>query len=263
MVNQAWPWIVGRLLGASSWRQAGFWFTLQTLPRRLNHRTVLASSLAVGLSLVVVTVGSNIVTIQADSETVPVTILAAQSLLLACVLTGFRHTTQVPSDLRASRTFSLAWIGNARAYVSGVKCAAFIALVLPLLTALFIWHAALLGLRLATLHFCTGVVFSMLLIEVLFLRYRRVPFVSAYVPSVELKSRVVLYVVTMLVVSYVLASIERFALTAAFRYILLVGVAMAIGGALAAFDRAWRSVAVELDLDEEPPLPTQRLGLSS
>jgi hypothetical protein len=258
--NQAWQWIVGRLLGTSSWRQAGFWFTLQTLPRRLNHRAVLASSLAVGLSLVVVTVRERIVMVP-DIGTLPVTILAAQSLLLASVLTGFRQAAQVPSDLRASRTFSLAWTGDVRAYLSGVKCAAFIGLVLPLLTALSIWHVALLGLRIAALHFCTGVAFSILLIELLFLPYHRVPFVSGYVPSVELKSHGVLYVVTMLCVSFALALIERFALTALFRYIVLIGVAVAISAALVACDRAWRSFPLELDLEEEPPLPTQRLGL--
>jgi hypothetical protein len=261
--NRAGPWIVGRLLGTSSVRQAGFWFTLQTMPRRLNHRAALASSLAVGLSVVLVTVREGLVRIPPDTATMPVSILAAQSLLLAAVLTGFRHTTQVPSDLHASRTFSLAWTGDLRAYLSGVKCAAFIALVLPLLTALFVWHAALLGLRLAMLHFGTGVAFSVLLIEMLFLRHRRVPFVSAYIPSVELKSQAVMYVITMLVVSFALASIERAALTAIFRYAVLIGVAVGIIAAVAVFDRFWRNEPMDFDLEEEPPLPTQRLRLST
>jgi hypothetical protein len=260
-LDPAMQWIVRNLLGTSSVRQAGFWFTLQTLPRRLNHRAVLASSLGIGLSLVIVTVREHMVMVQPDIGTAPLAILAAQSLLLASVLTGFRHATQVPSDLRASRSFSLAWTGDLRPYLSGVKCAAFIGLVLPMLTALSIWHVALLGLPIAVLHFATGAAFSLLLIEMLFLRHRRVPFVSAYIPSVELKSQAVLYVITMLVVSFALASIERFALTAIFRYLVLIGLAIAIIVAVAVLESFWRDGLVDVDLEEAPPLPTQRLGL--
>jgi hypothetical protein len=256
-------WIVRAVLGTSSLRQAGLWFTLQTLPRRLNHRAALASSLGVGLALVIVTVREGMVMVQPDIRTAPVAILAAQSLLLASVLTGFRHATQVPSDLRASRSFSLAWAGDLRAYLSGVKCAAFVGLVLPLLTVLSIWHVTLFGVRIAALHLGMGVAFSILLIELLFLWHRRVPFVSAYIPSVELKSQAVLYVITMLCVSFALASIERSALTAISRYMVLIGIAIGISVAVAVVDRFWDNGPVDIDLEEEPPLPTQRLGLST
>src|SRR5262249_49759675 len=151
------------------------------------------------------------------------------------VLTGFRHATQVPSDLRASRTFSLASTGDVRSYLSGVKRAAFVGLVFPVLLVLFLWHLALLDLRMAMLHLGTGAAFSVLLIEVLFLRYRRIPFISAYEPSVELKSHGVLYVFTMLCLCFVLASIERFALAAVVRYAVLLGVAVGLSTTVAAF----------------------------
>src|SRR5262249_1321617 len=100
-------WVVGHVVARSPLREAGFWFTLQTLPRRLNHRVALASSLGVGFSLIVVTAGDRMVTIHTDAATIPVTILAAQVLLITSVLTGFRHAVQVPSELRASKTFTL------------------------------------------------------------------------------------------------------------------------------------------------------------
>src|SRR5262249_44232668 len=127
---------VVHLVSTSSPRQAGFWLTLQTLPRRLNHRTTIAASLAVGFSLIIVTVRERIMMVQADPAAVPMAILAAQFLLLASMLTGFRHATQVPSDLRASRTFSLASTGDVRSYLSGVKRAAFVGLVFPVLLVL-------------------------------------------------------------------------------------------------------------------------------
>jgi len=261
-ITDVWKWAVARLVVTSSVQQAGFWFTLQTLPRRLNHRAALASSFAVGLSLVVFTVGERILTVHADVATVPPTILAVQWLLLASVLTGFRQATQVPSDLRASRTFSLAWTGDTGSYLSGVKRAAFVGLVLPILLILFAWHATVLGPAIAALHFAVGAVFSVLLIEVLFLRYHRLPFVSAYEPTVELKSHGVLYVLVMLVLSFVLAGIERFALGAMFRYVVLVSVAAGLGAAVTTLARVWRRSMMVVEIEDEPKLTTQSLGLA-
>jgi len=207
--NLAWKWIVARVLApraTSSLNQAGFWFTLQTLPRRVSHRAVLASAVAVGLSLMVITMGARVLVVQRDVASVPLAVLAAQSVLLASVLTGFRHAAQVPAEFRASSTFSLAWTGGTRPYLSGVKRAAWVALVVPILAGLFLWHSALLGVRVAGLHFVVGVAVSMLLIEALFLRYPRVPFVSGYVPSVELKSQGIAYVAAVLLLSFTLAS---------------------------------------------------------
>jgi hypothetical protein len=221
----------------------------------------LASSLAVGFSLVVVTSGDRIVMIYTDVGTMPLRILAAQALLITSVLTGFRHAVQVPSELRASRTFSLVWTGDARSYVSGVKRAGFIGLALPVLLTLSLWHAALLPLRVAVLHLVVGAAYSIFLIEVLFLRYRRVPFVSAYQPGFEIKSHGIFYIVVMLVLSFALAATERLAFQTVFGYVALMS---AIGGltvAAAAFDRVRLEAPPILDLEEQPALPTQRLGL--
>ena len=182
-------WVVRRFLATSPVQQAGFWFTLQTLPRRVTHRVVLASGLAVGLSLVVVTVRERVVATQTDVASIPLVMLAAQPLLLACVLTGFRHAVQLPAELRASSTFSLAWGGNLRPYLSGVKRGGMLALALPVLVALFAWHSAVLGLRVAVLHFCTGGAFVALIMEVLFLRYRRIPFVGEDTCRARISSR--------------------------------------------------------------------------
>jgi hypothetical protein len=255
--------MVARIVATSSLQQAGFWFTLQTLPRRVTHRAVLASATAVGLSLMIVTVRERALMFHADVASVPLAILATQSLVLASVLTGFRHAVQLPAELRASSTFSLTWNGNLRPYLSGVKRAGWFAVAFPVLAGLFIWHSAVLGVRVAVMHLGTGVVFSMLTIEVLFARYRRVPLVSGYVPSSDLKSRGPAYVGVVLMVSYLLAWIERSALAATPAYVLVVvGGVIGLSAGVAAFDRARISSARVLDLDEDVPSPTQRLNLA-
>ena len=190
--GRAWKWMVAHVVARTSLRQAGFFFTLQTLSRQVSHRVALASSLAVGLSLILITARGRVLVPGndvSDVASVPLALLAGQWLLLASVLSGFRHAVRIPAELRASTTFSLAWAGNLTPYISGVKRAGWIALVLPTLGGLFIWHATVLGARLAALHLGVGLVVSALLMETLFVRYRLVPFASGYVPSGELRSR--------------------------------------------------------------------------
>jgi len=257
--NVLWRWLVAHAVAPSPLHQAGFWFTLQTLPRRVSHRSVVASSFAIGLALIVITVRGSGLATHADLASVPLAVFAGQSLLLASVLTGVRHAAQVPAELPASSTFILASRGHMHRYMSGVKRAVFVGIASPILAALFLWHAALLGVRLAALHSAFGVLLSMLLLEVLFVRYRRVPFVSGYVPATELKSQGVAYVVAMLCLSFVLAWIERLALETTSMYLLLVVVLAGLTGGMTAFDRSHSGI---LNLNEDSPLPTQRLDLA-
>lgn len=263
--GRAWKWMVAHVVARTSLRQAGFFFTLQTLSRQVSHRVALASSLAVGLSLILITARGRVLVPGndvSDVASVPLAILAGQSLLLASVLSGFRHAVRIPAELRASTTFSLAWAGNLTPYISGVKLAGWIALVLPTLGGLFIWHATVLGTRLAALHLGVGLVVSALLMETLFVRYRLVPFASGYVPSGELRSRGVASAAALLFVSFALAWVERFALTATAGYLMLVASMVGLSAGGMAVDRASRRPATPLDLDEPTPFPTQRFDLA-
>jgi hypothetical protein len=123
--------------------------------------------------------------------------------------------------------------------------------------------ASVLSAHLAPLRLGIGVFVSALLMETLFVRYRRFPFASCYVPSAELKSRGLAYVAALLGVSFTLAWIERFTSTAQAGYPLLVATLIGLTTLVTAFDRASRRPAAPLDLDEAPPLPTQRLDLAS
>jgi len=208
--------------------------------------------MAVGLSLVVVTAGGG-----------AVTMLAAQSLLVASLLTGFRHAIEFPAELRSSSTFRLAFTGQRAPYLSGVKRAGFVGVVLPALVLLSMWHAAEFGVRVAMLHFATGSAFSILMMNLLFLRYRRLPLVSAYVPHADLKSRAPAYVAALVTAAYALAWAEQSALAAGTTYFfVLLIVLVGLTASVTALDRAWSATATVTDLDEELPLPTQRLNLA-
>jgi len=146
--------------------------------------------------------------------------------------------------------------------MSGVKLAGWIALVSPTLAGLFIWHATVLGTRLATLHFGVGLVVSGLLMETLFLRYRLVPFASGYVPSGELGSRGLVSAGVLLFTSFALAWVERFALTATAGYLTFVATLVGLSAVVMAVDRTSCPPVRQLDVDEPISYPTQRLDLA-
>jgi hypothetical protein len=250
-VTRAWNWSVVHVVARTPLGQAGFFFTLQTLSRRVSHRVAMAAALAIGLSLAVLTVGGG-----------QVALLAAQPLLLASVLCGFRHATRVPAELRASSTFSLALVSDLAPYISGVKRAGWLAVAVPTLLVLAIWDAATLGPHLALLQFGAGLILSALLMETLFFGYRRVPFVSGYVASADVKLTAVLLVASVLFGSFVLAWVERRSFETAAGYVVLLTSLLGLGVGVRAFDRASGGPAVALDLDEQPVLPTQRLNLA-
>src|SRR5205085_12232940 len=77
VLSRAWNWGVVHIVARSSLVQAGFFFTLHTLSRRVSQRVAMAASVALGLSFAVLAS--------------PVLFLAAQPLFIACVLSGFRH----------------------------------------------------------------------------------------------------------------------------------------------------------------------------
>jgi hypothetical protein len=260
--GRVWKWTVAKAVARTSLRQAGFFFTLQTLSRQLSHRVALASSLAVGLSLILITARGRVWVGGNDVSSVPVAILAGQSLLLASVLSGFRHAVRIPAELRASSTFSLAWVGNAAPYISGVKRAGWVAVVAPTLVGLMIWHTAILGPRLAALHLGVGLALSALMMETLFLRDRRVPLVSGYVPSLDVKSQGLVFLAAVVSVSFALAWAERSVLETATGYVVLLTILLGLSVGMRTFDRASIGPAVAIDLDEQPALPTQRLNLA-
>ena len=109
--------------------QAGFFFTIQTLSRSAPHRTILAAAVAVGLTHALLVLAPT------DRTTVdpmwPDTgLLALSSVLLGSLAIAVRYAVTVPASGAASWSVRLAWHGDDRRYLSGVKRAA---------TALRLW----------------------------------------------------------------------------------------------------------------------------
>jgi hypothetical protein len=252
------PRSVGRLAHAVALREAaaraGFYFTLAAVWRSHAHRLTLACAAAAGLAMAVVAL-SNANVAPGGTSTA---LLAVQPLVYGALLVGFRHLIRVPAELRANWGVQLAWRGRDRAFLAGVKCAAVVALVVPVLVLLLPLFVFVLGPRLALMHAALGLAGAIVLVEALLVTYDKVPFTCTYVPSEPLKALAPIYAITFLVGASLFARMQKDALlgTGAASTLITLTVLFAILRVMA-LKRA-RPPHVEFD---EAPAGLQRLGL--
>ena len=252
---------LGRLANALLVRRAavraGFYFALAAMWRSNTHRLALASAAAVGLALAVLALSN--VSVQLDSGATP-RLLAVQPLLYGALLIGFRHVVRVPAELRASWGFQLAWAGQHRLFVAGVKSAGIVALVLPALLLLLPLYVFVLGIEMALLHAALGLAGGVVLLEVLMLYYDKVPFTCTYLPSENMKALGPIYAFAFIIGAVTFARLQHAALYGSGLAMLLVTLAVlfAILRALA----ATRTFMPNIQFDESPTT-VQRLGLDT
>jgi len=237
--------------------RAGFFFALQTLSRSAPHHLAAMTSVAVGLAIAAVSLRG------VDLRLVPIPLVAfvPQTVLIVATAIGFRHAVRVPADPRANWHFVLSWSGDERPYVSGVKRAALVRLTLPVLLVLLPVEVVLLGPAVALAHFACGLLIGLLLLELLLLDLRRLPFVSSFAPAENLWGWAGIYLLTFLGSVYAIASLERFSFTEPGRTSVLLAWTLVAVIVAHALDVMLRRKRVPIDLDELPAPPTQRFDL--
>jgi hypothetical protein len=239
--------------------EAGFFFALQTLTRSAPHRTILAIAVAVGLT--------HALTVLAQSDgrslqnqATPVGVFGISIMLLLAVMAGVAYAVAVPAELAANWTIQMAWLGDERRYLAGVKRATmlFVAVLLVLLLPL---HVALLGIVVAIVHSLLSLLLAVAALDALFLPYRKLPFACSYVPLENPKIVWPAGFVSLLLVTYGFATMERWALHAATRTVALGVVLGAFALLVKAIDRARRRERRPIRFNDRPAFATQRLGL--
>jgi hypothetical protein len=181
---------------------------------------------------------------------VPIHRVAVQTWVLAAVLTGFRHAVRVPAEVGANWTFHLAWPGDERPYLAGVKRAGLLTLVIPTLVVLFASHVVVMVPRLALEHVACGAAVAVLMMDVFFLGYQKLPFASGYIRTEDLKSLAPVYVMAVLLVSLTVAGLERAALASATGSVIFFAALLAAIVSVHAADVRRRRTRIPIDLDE-------------
>jgi hypothetical protein len=251
-----------RLIARRPLVRAGFFFTMRVLARSVQNRLSIAIALAVAIAVATVSLLPAWTSSSFELSSAPVRLLAVQLLFVAAVLGGLRHSVRVPADLRARWLFHLIRPVNRAAYIAGVKRAAIIKLVLPVLVALLPLHVLAFGRETALLHFVFGLLSALVLHEALGLGYERLPFASSYVPTAKITTHGALYALTFLASVYTVAWLEHWALSTTRGAVVLFAVTGSIFLLVRGIDTWQRRAPHEVALDELIDPPTLRLGLS-
>jgi hypothetical protein len=240
--------------------QAGLFFTLQALARSAPHRTIVAISLAAGLTLPIITlVRSDIHRIAIPS--MPLGFFAMDIMVLSALLAGFRYAVTVPAELASNWTIRMAWLGDERGYLAGTKAAGVIVLVIVPLLSLLPLHILLFGPVTAVIHSLLGLLFATATLDGMFLGYRKLPFACSHVPIENPRLLWPAAAASFLVVAYSFGYIERFALQTLTGTAVLGAILGAIVLMTKLIDRAQRCERRPVNFHEGPVPATQRLGL--
>ena len=237
--------------------RAAFSFTTKALARSGRHRLYLAGYLALGLAMAAMSVPA---LMRGDDAAVEA-ILPLQAVLSFFLLAGARAVVPVPAELRSNWVFQVSWTGHFGRYLAGVRRAFAFTLAMPLLLALLPVHAVWLGLPVALSHLAVGWLSSLVLIELLFVGCRKLPFTCSYAPKGTFKYAWPGYVAAFVIYAYGLAALERAALASARGAWVLPAALTAVLLALWA-SRAWRlRRPPEVVFEELPDPAAVALGL--
>jgi hypothetical protein len=250
-----------RLIGRRPLVRAGFFFAMRVLGRSVQNRLSIGIPLAIAIAVATVSLRVAGMWSSLDFSSAPIALLAIQLLFVTAVTIGFRHSVRVPADLRARWIFHLIRPVDHSAYMAGAKRAAIVKLVVPALLALLPLHVLALGWQTATLHFGYGLLIALVLHEASLLGYRRLPFASSYVPTMNVTAFGGIYALIFLAGVYTVTWLEHLALSTTRGVIVLFGVTGTILAVIRGIDAWQRRDRVEVELDELVDPPTLRLGL--
>jgi len=176
---------------------AVFRFIGQTITRSVKHRLFLATYGGFGAAVAVMSLGS-----ESGLLRLPLT-------LSFVLVSGLRAAFNFPSELRANWAFQVSETSHARPYLLATRKWIVVCSILPLFALLAPMEFACFPWTAALFHLAFGIALSVLLMEILFLGFRKVPFTCSHFPGkVNLVALGVVYVLGFTVYSSTMAGFE-------------------------------------------------------
>jgi hypothetical protein len=201
--------------------QASFYFTGKTLVRSRKHWLYLAAYVGVGLALMLQALVG--VFSRAGNPAIGTpnpSLLSVPLIISFFVLSGMRVVFAIPAELRANWVFQLSEVHNQAECLAGVRKAMLVFGVLPLFVLLAPVYAFLWGWPMALFHTFFDIVLSLLLIELLLIKFYKIPFTCSYLPgSGNITGLWFVYWLGFATYAYSMASLEAWILQNALRIV--------------------------------------------
>jgi hypothetical protein len=158
--------------------RASYHFVAQTLFRSPRHILNIGTFLAIGLSIAGLGLAGHFITGNLDRA-----ILSTPLILSFFLLVGMRMIFALPVDLDSNWLFRLAPIRQVRTACIGVRKFLIFALIVPIYVLAGLLYQLFWSWGAAALHVCYGVTLSLLLMQLLFYSFPKIPFTCSYLPG--------------------------------------------------------------------------------
>ncbi len=173
----------------NSTQRAVYYFVIRTLQTSAIHRIKIAGYLALGIGLSLIFMFNSGVSLRSLSAQ-NTNVLAIPLILSFFLLVGLRTAVNTPLIAEANWIFKMTEVESRRHYFAGMKKALVIRALLPLFVFLFFAYSYSWGWKRAALHAAYGFSSALVLLEVLFWKYSKIPFSCISMPG---KAKVHLY----------------------------------------------------------------------
>jgi hypothetical protein len=167
-------------------QRACYHFITRTLLRSETHLQIASAFVAMGLVLSAQSLAaafrSHAAHAEAFLKTFSADILSIPFILSFCIVAGIRLAFEIPSDLRANWVFAL-WIDPNALHTRPIARKVLLTFSLvPLVPLCFVSSYVLWGFAAALLHTTIFAACSIAFVELLLLRFRKIPFTCSYPP---------------------------------------------------------------------------------
>ena len=233
-------------------QNAIFHFISQSITRSVKHRLFLATYGGFGAAVAVMSTMSG-------SEG-----LLRLPLTLSFVLvSGLRAAFNFPSELRANWAFQLGEIHSVGTYLTATRKWIACCGIVPLFVLLAPMEFLCFSRGAAVFHLAYGLTLSLVLMELMFLGFRKIPFTCAHFPGkVNLSFLAVMYVFGFTTYSRTMAVAEQMILSAPWRIPMFFASGFAVLALLAHFRDRQIAAAAALDYEDAGDPVVRTLGLS-
>ena len=248
---------IDRLLDARLLRRpierAVFHFISQTITRSARHRLFLATYGGLGVALVTAALPAG-----------RFGLLRAELMLSFMLVSGLRAAFNFPAELRGNWAFQLSEGPNVGEYLTATRKWIVVCGVVPLFLLAAPFEFALFPAMTAAFHLAYGVTLSLLLTEILFFGFRKVPFTCAYFPGkVNLIGLSVIYVFGFTAYSDTMSGIASWLVRTPAAAVAFFVAAAAALWLLARLRERLTDRTVPLDYEDQGDPVVRSLGISS
>src|SRR6185312_147198 len=169
-----------RLLLQHPIQEAVYHYIGQTITRSMKHRLFLAVYAGFGAALVVFSLAPLLATRSGPERA---TLMAVPLTLSFVLVSGLRAAFNFPAELTANWAFRMTDTNHTRQCLLAMRKWTVVCGVIPLFLLLIPFDLAFFSGRVALFQFFYGVALSVLLVELMFVGFTKIPFTCGYFPS--------------------------------------------------------------------------------